>query len=130
MIRSLLVALSVTVAVPALAQTAPSPAPQDQAAPAGQTPAPLEVSVTGGVSAPMPIAIRAMPTAQVVDTPAGSTDVLGRQMAEIIANDLRNSGLFTPLGANRLRPVGFQEVNAPAFDYWRGINAPTWSMRG
>ncbi len=102
MIRSLLVALSVTVALPALtlpalAQQAPAPAqsaaaapaPQDQAAPAGQTPAPLEVSVTGGVSAPMPIAIPAMPTAEVVDTPAGRTDALGRQMADIIANDLR-----------------------------------------
>ncbi len=136
MIRSLLVALSVTVALPALtlpalAQQAPAPAqsaaaapaPQDQAAPAGQTPAPLEVSVTGGVSAPMPIAIPAMPTAEVVDTPAGRTDALGRQMADIIANDLRNSGLFTPLGANQLRPVGFQEVNAPAFDYWGGTGA-------
>ena len=128
MIRSLLVALSVTVALPAMtvtamAQNAPAPAPQDQAAPAGQEAAPLEVSVTGGVSAPMPIAIPAMPTAQVVSTPAGSTDVLGRQMADIIANDLRNSGLFTPLGGNQLWPVGFQEVNAPAFDYWGGTGA-------
>ncbi len=125
MIRSLLVALSVTVAMPALAQEAPPPAsgagqattPQDQG------PAPLEVSVTGGVSAPMPIAIPAMPTAQVVSTAAGSTDALGRQLADIIGNDLRNSGLFTPLGAGQLRPVGFPEVNAPAFDYWGGTGA-------
>ena len=124
MIRSLLIALSVTTAVPALAQDAPAPAPQQQpATPAGQEAAPLEVSVTGGVSAPMPIAIPAMPTAQVVSTPAGPTDVLGRQMADIIANDLKNSGLFTPLGAGQLRPVGFQEVNAPAFDYWGGTGA-------
>ena len=129
MIRSLLIALSVTAAVPALAQTAsapapaPVPAPQQPATAAGQEAAPLEVSVTGGVSAPLPIAIPAMPTAQIVSTPAGSTDALGRQMAEIIANDLKNSGLFSPLGAGQLRPVGFQEVNAPAFDYWGGTGA-------
>jgi TolB protein len=107
---------------PAAAQEAQAPAstprPQEQQGEGG-----LVVDIEGGVSAPMPIAIPAMPTAQIVSTPAGSTDVLGRQMAEIIATDLRNSGLFTPLGASQLRPVGFQEVNAPQFDYWRGTGA-------
>jgi TolB protein len=104
---------------PALAQAQTStPLPQDQQGEGG-----LVVDIEGGVSAPMPIAIPAMPTAQIVSTPAGSTDVLGRQMAEIIATDLRNSGLFTPLGASQLRPVGFQEVNAPQFDYWGGTGA-------
>jgi TolB protein len=107
---------------PAAAQEAQAPAstprPQEQPGEGG-----LVVDIEGGVSAPMPIAIPAMPTAQIVSTPAGSTDVLGRQMAEIIATDLRNSGLFTPLGASQLRPVGFQEVNAPQFDYWGGTGA-------
>jgi TolB protein len=107
---------------PAAAQEAQAPAstprPQEQQGEGG-----LVVDIEGGVSAPMPIAIPAMPTAQIVSTPAGSTDVLGRQMAEIIATDLRNSGLFTPLGASQLRPVGFQEVNAPQFDYWGGTGA-------
>ena len=99
--------------------------PQDQPAqaPAGQTPPPLEVDVTGGISAPMPIAIPPMPTAQIAQTPAGSTDALGRQLAEIVANDLRNSGLFTPLSPGQLRPVSFPEVTAPAFDYWGGSGA-------
>ena len=115
-----LLALLTLLSTPALAQEAPGPA-----APAatGQTPPPLEVSVTGGISAPMPIAIPAMPTAQVVDTPAGATDVLGRQLAEIVANDLRGSGLFTPVSPGQLRPVGFPEVNAPQFDYWGGTGA-------
>ena len=102
-------------ATPALAQEVPQPA--------GQTPPPLEVSVTGGISAPMPIAVPAMPTQAVVDTPAGATDVLGRQLAEIVANDLRNSGLFTPVGPGQLRAVSFPEVNAPQFDYWGGTGA-------
>ena len=108
------------IATPALAQ---DPRPQPAPAQAGQTSQPLEVSVTGGISAPMPIAIPVMPTPQAVDTPAGSTDALGRQLAEIIANDLRGSGLFTPLSPDRLRAVGFAEANAPQFDYWGGTGA-------
>jgi TolB protein len=113
----LLAAAATLVALPALAQ-------QQQPAPAsGQQPAPLEVSVTGGVSEPMPIAIPPMPTAAVVQTPAGSTDALGRQLSDIVANDLKGSGLFTPLSPGRMRAVGFPEVQAPAFDYWGGTGA-------
>ncbi|WP_299651048.1 Tol-Pal system beta propeller repeat protein TolB [Sphingomonas bacterium] len=114
-VRALLLPLAL-LAAPALAQEQPAPAQ-------GQTPPPLEVSVTGGISAPMPIAIPAMPTQQVVDTAAGATDVLGRQLAEIVANDLRGSGLFTPVAPAQLRPVAFPEVNAPQFDYWGGTGA-------
>ncbi len=110
-----LLAVLALLATPAVAQ-------QQPAAPA-QTPPPLEVSVTGGISAPMPIAIPAMPAAAVVDTPAGATDALGRQLADIVANDLKGSGLFTPLGAGQLRSVAFPEVNAPQFDYWGGTGA-------
>jgi TolB protein len=100
-------------ATPALAQEPTS----------AQTPPPLEVSVTGGISAPMPIAIPVMPTQAAVDTPAGNTEALGRQLAEIVANDLRGSGLFAPLAPGQLRPVASSEVNAPQFDYWGGTGA-------
>ena len=103
-------------ATPALAQQPVAPAP-------GQTPPPLEVSVTGGISAPLPIAIPVMPTQQVVDTPAGPTDALGRQLAQVIAADLKGSGLFTPLAPDRLPSVGFEQVNAPAFDSWNSSGA-------
>jgi len=112
----------------ASAQTAPSvQTPTSSAAPQalapGQTPPPLEVDVTGGISAPMPIAIPAMPTPAVVSTPAGMSDQVGRELSGIITNDLKNSGLFRPLGPNMLRPVSFPEVTAPAFDYWGGTGA-------
>ncbi len=89
----------------------------------GGAPPPLEVSVTGGISAPMPIAIPAMPTTQVMNTPAGSTDALGRQLADIVTNDLKSSGLFTPLPPAQLRTVMYPEVTAPAFSYWGGSGA-------
>jgi len=102
------------------APPAPASAPQQAGAqpdqPAGDQE--LVVDVEGGISAPMPIAIPAMPTAAVVQTPAGSTDALGRQLADIINTDLRNSGLFTPLSPDRLRPPAFPEVTAPVYDYW------------
>ncbi|TXC72040.1 Tol-Pal system protein TolB [Sphingomonas ginsenosidivorax] len=129
---SLIAALSgLALTAPAFAQdAAPPPLDPQAAAPAApgdsaalQGSAPLEVSVTGGISAPMPIAIPAMPTAAVASTAAGSTDVLGRQLSEIVTNDLRNSGLFTPLSPGQLRPIAFPEVTAPGFEYWGGTGA-------
>ncbi len=120
-----LAGLLLAAAMPASAQQAAPPAPSS--ASQGQTPptvpAPLEVSVTGGISAPLPIAIPVMPTSAVASTAAGSTDVLGRQLAEVVTADLKNSGLFSPLGGNALRPVAYAEVTAPQFDYWSGTGA-------
>ncbi|UVO51387.1 Tol-Pal system beta propeller repeat protein TolB [Sphingomonas sp. SUN019] len=98
---------------PPLPATAP-PAPQSQE---------LVVDVTGGISAPMPIAIPAMATPAVVNTAAKPTDVMGRELAQIVTNDLKNSGLFNPLPPAQLRTVMFPEVTAPAFDYWGGSGA-------
>ncbi len=118
--RLLAAALAAVVAMPATAQDV---TPPPIAAPQQQGSAPLEVSVTGGISAPMPIAIPAMPTPQVTGTAAGSTDELGRKLSDVISNDLKNSGLFSPVGRNALRPITFQEVTAPAFNYWGGTGA-------
>ncbi len=83
----------------------------------------VEVDVVGGISAPMPIAIPAMPTSSPVNTAAGNTTELGKQLAQVITNDLKNSGLFRPLGPDLLRPVGIGQVTAPAFDYWTTTGA-------
>ncbi len=108
----------------ASAQDAPAPVPQaGTPAAAEDQSGGLVVDVTGGISAPMPIAVPVMPTSAVVSTPAGSTDVLGRQLADIVTNDLRNSGLFTPLAPGQLRAIGFPEVTAPGFDYWGSTGA-------
>jgi TolB protein len=113
-------ALALLVAAPALAQTPPPAAP---AQPAQQPGDELVVDVTGGMSAPLGIAIPAMPTSAIQQTAAGSTDVLGRQLAEIIRNDLGNSGLFKPLGADRTRAITFNEVTAPTFPEWSAAGA-------
>ncbi|WP_188657225.1 Tol-Pal system beta propeller repeat protein TolB [Sphingomonas metalli] len=102
--------------------SAPAGAPQGAPATAGDQGG-LVVDVEGGISAPTPIAIPVMPAAAVVNTPAGSTDALGRQLSDIIANDLKGSGLFTPLPPSQLRAVAMAEVQAPSFDYWRSTSA-------
>ena len=118
-----LVALLLCMAMPVAAQTAPASPPAGPAGPTQADPPPLDVSVTGGISAPLPIAIPVMPTTAVVSTPAGATDVLGRQLAAVVTADLKNSGLFSPLGPNALKPIDFPEVTAPQFEYWGGTGA-------
>jgi len=107
----------------AAAQTAPPPVPPP--APVGGQQAPdnggrLVVDVVGGTTSPSQIAIPPMPTASVQQTAAGSTDMLGRELATIVTNDLQNSGLFKPLTGDGLHPIAYAEVTNPGFDYWAG----------
>ena len=83
----------------------------------------VEVDIEGGISEPMPIAVPVMPTPSNVGTAAGQTETLGRQLAEVIANDLKNSGLFTPRGPQGVAAVPFAQATAPDFGYWAGTQA-------
>ena len=114
--RLLLTAATFLLAPVAVAQTAPAPTP---------TPSPggLVVDVEGGIAAPMGIAIPPMPTSDVVSTPAGPTDQLGRQLAEVITGDLKNSGLFQPLPAGHLLAVPFAQATAPDYGSWSAAGA-------
>ena len=68
------------------------------------------------------IAVPALAAPAPADTPAGNSATLGRQIAEVIAADLRASGLFTTQGPNGIKAIGEAEVRAPDFPYWRGRN--------
>lgn len=83
----------------------------------------LSVDVTGDIKDDLNIAVPAMPTPQVVTTSAETTDILGRKIAEVIASDLRGSGLFKPSGPAGIRAIGFDEVTAPQYDGWAGAGA-------
>jgi TolB protein len=110
-------------ATPALAQNPPAPPPAPPSTQPGAEPPPLEVDVVGGISAPMPIAIPVMPTPASATTLAGETGALGRQVAEIVAADLKGSGLFTPSGPAGLPAVAFPQMAAPDFSIWSGTGA-------
>lgn len=89
-----------------------------------------EGGLTGSVSdenewQDLGIAIPAFATSAVVPTAAegGNTEALGRNVARVVFNDLKNNGLFKPVGPDALPVVGFPQVAAPTFDTWRGRSA-------
>ncbi|MBC7986371.1 MAG: Tol-Pal system protein TolB [Sphingomonadaceae bacterium] len=108
-------------AAPALAQDEVQP-PALEAAPVGDSEE-EEIDIVGGTRAATPIAVPDFPTPNPAQTPAGETGALGRQIAEIIANDLRNSGLFDPVDRSLLRSVTMPEVTAPNYDSWAQVGA-------
>jgi len=83
----------------------------------------LSVDVTGQIENDLKIAVPPMPAQQNVDTPAGSTELLGQKIAEVIAADLAGSGLFAPIGPGGVPRPTMPEVTNPAFERWSGMNA-------
>ena len=83
----------------------------------------IKVDVTDESSNDLVIAIPAMPTPAATPTAAGPTDTLGRQVAEVVAADLRGSGLFKPQGPAGVDGISFADVTAPQFDRWSGAGA-------
>jgi TolB protein len=79
----------------------------------------VEIVVTGGNFVPLPIAIPDF---------ASSDPAFGREIAEIVRNNLRRSGLFVPLDPASL-PVSVGDVqNQPDFASWRAINVDALVM--
>ncbi len=105
------------------AASAQQPAPRLSTAPTPSTEQGLSGSVTDETNDSVRIAIPAMPTQQDVNTPAGSTASLGARIAEVIASDLKNSGLFQTIGPAGVPGVTIPEVTAPAYPRWSGIGA-------
>ncbi|MDQ4088639.1 MAG: Tol-Pal system beta propeller repeat protein TolB [Pseudomonadota bacterium] len=100
-----------------------SAAAQEQSDPAAQGEEEEPIRVGQGVTTAIPVAVPYMPTPQAMNTAAGSTSALGRQVAEIVATDLRNSGLFTPIGPSGLQAVTFPQVTSPNFGYFATTGA-------
>jgi TolB protein len=112
----LMLAGALSLGVAATAQNPPQGQPP-------QDPGGLVVDVVGGRTAAMPIAIPVMPSPSVASTPAGDTGRLGREVAAIVANNLGNSGLFNPIGPDRLPSVAYGQVTSPDFGIWAGTGA-------
>ena len=88
-----------------------------------QSPPPLEVNVVGGTNANAAITVPPMPTSAEADTPAGGTASIGRQVAGVIAADLRSTGAFTPLGPDGIGSYSAAEAASPAYATWRNAGA-------
>ena len=83
----------------------------------------LTVDVDNSAGEELVIAVPGLPTPQNVDTVAGSTSELGAKISDVIVSDLRSSGLFKPIGRNKVRGISYTEVTAPQFPYWSGTSA-------
>jgi TolB protein len=114
-----------TLPIAAFAQAQPAPASKAKQS------APVEADgLTGSVTdesewQDLGIAIPAFPTNQPVPTAAdgGNTEALGRNLARVVYNDLKNNGLFKPTGPDGLPGIAYAEVVAPAFSGWRARSA-------
>ena len=114
----LILALSV-IAAPAFVPSAfaqsvvPQPAPTEETA--------IDV-VDEAAWADLGIAIPTFPTNADVPTQAsaGSTTGLGKALARVITDDLKNNGLFKPTGPDSLPTPSMAQINAPDFPSWQG----------
>ncbi len=117
------------ISVPCAAQQI-NMAPVVPARPDSAPAAPVEEGLSGSVTddsdwADLGIDIPAFATD--ADRPtaasAGGTAALGRAIAEVITADLKNNGLFKPIGPEKLPPVPVNQVPAPDFAGWAGRGA-------
>ncbi len=83
----------------------------------------LTVDVENTAADELTIAVPGLPTPRSTETPAGTTAELGNKISDVVVSNLRSSGLFKPLGRNRVRGISFAEVTSPQFPYWNGTNA-------
>jgi len=124
MIRTLATCAVLLLAVPAVAQDAAPPAVQVPPA------VPEQDGLVGSVTddsawADLGIAIPAFATSREQPTPANSsgTTALGLELARVVYNDLRNNGLFEPVGPDALPKPSYEQISAPAWNSWTGRSA-------
>ncbi|MFA9201385.1 MAG: Tol-Pal system beta propeller repeat protein TolB [Cypionkella sp.] len=72
-----------------------------------------------GIAIPAFATDREAPTA----ANAGGTGALGRELAQVVYNDLRNNGLFKPTGPAALPRPSYAEITAPAWGTWQSRGA-------
>ncbi|MEQ8410162.1 MAG: Tol-Pal system beta propeller repeat protein TolB [Erythrobacter sp.] len=71
------------------------------------------------------VAIPAFATDRNRPTPASAdgTEALGREVARVITANLRNNGLFQPVGPDSLPQPTFPQITSPAWANWSGRGA-------
>ena len=69
------------------------------------------------------VAIPPLPTPKNVDTDGGQTGVLGIQIAQLIASDLRSSGNIVAINPDKLRVYAPVEAGAPLYRNWTDTGA-------
>ena len=117
-------------ALPVAAQQTLLPVPAPAALPKPAATAPADEGLSGSVTdesewQELGIAIPVFPTDEMLPTAAdgGNTEALGRNLARVVYGDLKNNGLFKPVGPDALPGIAYGEVSAPVFGGWRARSA-------
>lgn len=124
MLKPLLTFGLVMLAIPAIAQ--PVAAPLSVPAAVAEEDEGLTGSVTDeNAWQDLGIAIPTFATARDVPTPANAqgTAALGVELARVVYNDLRDNGLFRPVGPDSLPRPSYPEITSPAYGTWQGRSA-------
>jgi TolB protein len=122
-----ILALALLLSSPALAQQDNSAAvPASDSAAASVEEEGLSGSTTyEGAWQDLGIAIPAFATPRNAQTPANldGTEALGTELSRVITADLRNNGLFRPVGPDSLPRPGFAEITSPGWSQWNAHGA-------
>jgi TolB protein len=114
-----------TAFLPSLALLASATAGLAQDAAPLPPPAEPEETVSGTIGEDTSIAIPAFATNDDVptQTSAGSTGALGQALAQVITANLRDNGLFRPVGPDSLPRPALAQVQAPDYGTWSSRSA-------
>jgi TolB protein len=123
--KTLVALLMLTTALPLAAQDLGQKPPSDT---------PVETTEEEGLSGSVSfegnledlgIAIPTFATDRNVPTPANAsgTAALGRELAQVVYNDLKNNGLFKPVGPASLPQPTYGEITSPAWATWSNRSA-------
>jgi TolB protein len=120
------VGICLTAAAAAAQQgAAPVPPPTVEVAPT-EDEGGLQVTVTDESAwQDLGIAIPAFATNSDQPTPANAqgTGALGLELGRVVFNDLRNNGLFRPVGPDALPRPAYSQITSPAYATWQGRSA-------
>ena len=130
--KTLFVLIALLASTPLAAQNVLNPATMDQ--PAIERDEGMEQADSGGLVGSVTddsawqdlgIAIPAFATNRDAPTAANAsgTTALGLELSRVVFNDLRNNGLFRPVGPDALPKPSYDQITAPAWGTWRGRSA-------
>ncbi len=125
MLKSFLFSVSILFAAPALAQSAVAPPLVTPPAASAEDEGFTFTVTDENAWQDLGIAIPAFATNSDQPTPANSsgTSALGFELSRVVYNDLRNNGLFRPVGPDALPRPSYAQITAPAFSTWQNRSA-------
>ena len=90
----------------------------------------IEVDITKFNVEPLPVAVSLFKGTSQIDGRQSELDDMGKDLANVISDDLHRSGLFRPLPRNAFIQRDATETERPRFGDWRAINAQALIVGG